>query len=154
MAKLKITDHELRQAIWVAQLNQLAGGVLDHYIGDRYGVCDDKRHSFEFTQALAYHRCQEITTVISKGQLRKRIRKIVNGDHGLNVRVSDNRFMFDTPKAERAFKFSRCFWALREIPTGYDTVNERMRTATGPDIERLTKELKTELIRRYGGSYE
>jgi len=147
---LKISDDELLQAIWIAQLKRVALGVLENYIGGTYGVCDDREFDFEHSTSL--HRCNRecITDRISKAHMLGRIRKLCQ-EKRIKSHYGDDllTFGFTNAQMRAAFDYSRKFWLDNGVPTGYDKENQCMRTANLDNKTELFSKLVSELESKY-----
>jgi len=115
---MKISPTNLLHAIWLYQIKKASTGVLHRYVGGNYGLCSNT--DFWRKSATSIHRCerQNITKKISKAQLLRRIKSLV--DEGLiEWTAFDLAFSVknDSLTAE-LFIDARNFWISKGVPEG------------------------------------
>lgn len=146
---MKITDEELLDAIWQAQLRATAKGVIHYYIGGGIGLCNDNDTWYKHSCDLHVIERSQITKKIGDQQLLKRLRSLV--DKGFILSLYGKRlltFMVDKNSAWLAFKDAREFWLDHGVPEGS---NEGvMNTTKDVNVDDLLSRCQKMLLGKYG----
>lgn len=156
MSGMKITDEQLLESIWQNQMRCLSDGVIDQYVGNKFGLGSDNEHQyFNASSEHIAHR-QRLTNAISKQRLRIRIKKLL--DEGkLNTAYKHTllTFFIDSEEAKEAFHAARSFWLENGVPEGgNETRSMKTTKMTTAEFESLREQCSEMLLERFGGIYQ
>ena len=147
---MKVTDAEILRAIWLAQVKRTAKGVITNYVGGSKGLTGDSDQDRHFAQYQSMISRGGLGIPLSKGQLARRLKALIDGDILHWCGRPGNAYEFRTEAAMNVFRYARNWWAERGVPSGFDQTNKRMRTIRLSDYESLADQLELELLERFG----
>lgn len=147
---MKVTDAEILQAIWRAQVKRTARGVIDNYIGGSKGLKGDSDQDRFYSQYLSMVGRGALGISLSKGHLARRLKALIGiGALQWHGRPG-NAYAYHTEAAMEVFRFARKWWEEHGVPSGFDEQNKSMRTARIDDYDALAAQLEQELLGRFG----
>ncbi|KJH75314.1 hypothetical protein [Pseudomonas sp. ES3-33] len=147
---MKVTDAEILQAVWLAQVRRTARGVITNYVGGSKGLTGERDQDRHFAQYQSMISRGGLGIQLSKGQLARRLKALIDGDTLHWCGRPGNAYEFRTETAMAVFRYARNWWADRGVPSGFDEVNKRMRTIRLSDYDKLAVQLEQELLERFG----
>ena len=143
---MKVTDAEILSAIWRAQVKATAKGVICNYVGGVKGV--EGKSSQHYAQDLHIVSRERLGIPLTKGHLRKRLVSLI-GTGDLCWSVHNCTFWRKNYMADVVFDYAVKWWTERGVPSGYDKVEKRMRTAYVDDFDGKLAQLESELFERF-----
>ncbi|MCQ9186815.1 hypothetical protein KMT30_48820, partial [Streptomyces sp. IBSBF 2953] len=78
---MKVTDAEILQAIWRAQVKKTARGVIDNYIGGTKGLKRDSEQDRHYAQYQYMIGRGSLGIALGKGQLARRLKALIGGEN-------------------------------------------------------------------------
>ena len=147
---MKVTNAEILQAIWRAQVKRTAKGVIDNYFGGNKGLKGDSDQDRHYSQYLSMVSRGALGIPLSKGHLAYRLKALIGVGALQWFGRPGNAYEFRTDAATDVFHFARKWWEERGVPSGFDKQNQRSRTARIDDYENLAAQLERELLERFG----
>lgn len=158
---MKITDEELLDLIWEAQLRHTAKDVIHHYIGGGIGLCDNNDTWYMHSCDLHISHRGGLTKKIGRKQLLLRIRRLA-GKSKIKVLMKTRRkgkendvltYMIDCKESRAAFEDARRFWSDHGVPSGCHKLEdgrEPINTTKYVYFEGLVPICQAMLIEKYG----
>lgn len=146
---MKATDAEILQAIWRAQVKKTAKGVITNYVGGNKGLTGDSEQDRHYAQTLYMISRGGLGVGLSNGQLARRLKALIAGESVQWCGPRAHAYEFRTEAAMEVFRFARSWWEQRGRPSGFDQINERMRTIRLTNYEGMAEELELELLDRF-----
>lgn len=147
---MKVTDAEILQAIWRAQVKRTAKGVIDNYVGGSKGLKGDSDQDRHYSQYLSMISRGSLGIPLNKGQLARRLKALIGGEALQWCGRPGNSYEFRTDAAMDVFRVARKWWEEHGVPSGFDKSKQCMRTARIDDYENLSMQLENELLERFG----
>lgn len=147
---MKVTDAEILQAIWRAQVKKTARGVIDNYIGGTNGLKRDSEQDRHYAQYQHMIGRGNLGIALGKGQLARRLKALIGGENLQWQGSPGHVYEFRTEAAMDVFRFARIWWAGHGVPSGWDADNQCMRTMRLDNYDTLAAQLEQELLERYG----
>lgn len=147
---MKVTDAEILQAIWRAQVKKTARGVVDNYIGGTKGLKRDSEQDRHYSQYQCMIGRGNLGIALGKGQLARRLKALIGGENLQWQGSPGHVYEFRTEAAMDVFRFARIWWAGHGVPSGWDADNQCMRTMLLDNYDTLAAQLEQELLERYG----
>lgn len=147
---MKVTDAEILQAIWRAQVKKTARGVIDNYIGGTKGLRRDSEQDRHFAQYQYMIGRGNLGIALGKGQLARRLKALIGGENLQWQGAPGHVYEFRTDAAMDVFRFARNWWADHGVPSGWDADNQCMRTMRLDNYDDLAAQLEQELLERFG----
>lgn len=147
---MKVTDAEILQAIWRAQVKKTAKGVITNYVGGSKGLTGDSEQDRHYAQTLYMISRGGLGIELSNGQLARRLKALIGGESLQWCGPRGHAYEFRTEAAIEVFRFARSWWEQRGVPSGFDQINKRMRTIRLTNYESMAEELELELLDRFG----
>ncbi|RBL69834.1 hypothetical protein C3E98_019270 [Pseudomonas sp. MWU13-2625] len=146
---MKVTDEEILQAIWRAQVKKTANGVITNYVGG--GKALSGSDSQRYAQGLHMISRRAWGVPLSYAQLRRRTLTLIKarsipwhtGFNGSIIWIDDQR-------AKAVFEFARQWWRDQGVPEGFDEQRKRMRTVQVDEFGEKVEQLEAELLERFG----
>jgi hypothetical protein len=124
---MKIKESELLQAVWDLQIKNVSSDVLHKYINGGHSVAVNE--CFWRSSSTAVHICsrQQITNLIGKQQILKRIRKMIF-EGSIEWKHQGCTFGIKNDYLNQSlFEDARNFWLELGVPTGFE--NGKCNTA-------------------------
>lgn len=148
MAKEKVSDEELLNAIWLLQVRKTANGCTDNYFGDLKALKSDnhRRYAQDIHMTMDRHK---INVDLSSGYLRRRIIRLINNGF-VQWGTYKCTFWIDSEKAKEVFDYAVQWWSSNGVPSGYDQDKKAMRCKKIEGFDELVKELEEELVCVFG----
>ncbi|MGH8421890.1 MAG: hypothetical protein ACRER3_05970 [Pseudomonas fluorescens] len=146
---MKVSDAEILKAIWRQQVKITAKGVVCSYASGRKGV--EGKSSQHYVQDMHIVSRERLGIPLSGGHLRKRLIALI-GTGDLCWSVHNCTFWRKNAIADEVFDYAVQWWTERGVPTGYDEVDKRMRTAHVDGFEGKVAQLEGELLVQFGSA--
>jgi len=144
---MKISTTNLLHAIWLYQIKIASTGVLHHYINGNHGLCCN--NDFWRKSSTSIHRCgrQNITSKISKAQLLRRIKVLIN-DGLVEWTNPDLTFSVKSDSlTTELFIDSRNFWLNQGVPEGQK--DGKFKTVKIENLEQKQKAALNYLMEKH-----
>jgi len=150
---MKVTDEEILQAIWRAQVKKTANGVITNYVGGGKALSGSGSGSGSQRYAQGLHMISRRAggVPLSYAQLRRRTLALIKGS-SIPWRTDFNGSIIwiDDQRAKDVFEFARQWWRDKGVPEGFDEQRKRMRTVQVDEFGEKVEELEAELLKRFG----
>ena len=146
---MKVTDEEILQSIWRAQVKKTANGVITNYVGG--GKALSGSDSQRYAQGLRMISRRAWGVPLSYAQLRRRTLALIKA-RSIPWRADFNGSIIwiDDQRAKDVFEFARQWWRDQGVPEGFDEQRKRMRTVQVDEFGEKVEQLEAELLERFG----